>query len=69
MILAHVVTKTTHEGAGVGYEGIDQRLSLGGDQTITMLVLVQVDRFSLYIGLRGVTRGDAPPRSPVCRST
>jgi hypothetical protein len=61
VILAYVVTKTSYEGASMGYEGIVRRLALGADQTIVMLVLVQVDRFLVKIGPRGVMRIDVDP--------
>ncbi|MBA3811677.1 MAG: hypothetical protein H0X27_08575 [Caulobacteraceae bacterium] len=58
VILAYVVTNTSHEGASVAYEGIVQQLALNDDQTITMLVLSRVDRFLLRITSQGIQRVD-----------
>lgn len=58
VILAYVVTKTAYGGASVAYEGIVQQLAMDDDQTITMLVLGQVDRFLVRITDRGVERID-----------
>jgi hypothetical protein len=62
VILGYVVTKTNHDGASVAYEGIVQQLALDDDQTITMLVLVQVDRFLVRITEHGVKRIDEDHR-------
>jgi len=60
-IIAFVVTKTEHEGATVGYQGIVDQLALGDHQTITMLALSRVDRFLLKVTARGVSRVDQTP--------
>jgi hypothetical protein len=66
VILAYVVTKTSHDGASVAYEGIVQQLALDDDQTITMLVLRRVDRFLVRITDRGVVRTDED-HQPIAR--
>jgi hypothetical protein len=66
VILAYVVTKTSHEGANVAYEGIVQQLALDDDQTITMLVLRRVDRFLVRITNKGVVRTDED-HQPIAR--
>jgi len=66
VILAYVVTKTSHEGASVAYEGIVQQLALDDDQTITMLVLRRVDRFIVRITDQGVVRMDED-HQPIAR--
>jgi hypothetical protein len=58
VIVGYVVTKTSHEGASIAYEGTVQQLAIDDDQTITMLVLVQVDRFIVRITEHGVQRID-----------
>jgi hypothetical protein len=59
-ILAYVVTKTSHEGANIAYEGVVQQLAVDDDQVITMVVLGQVDRFLVRVTARGVERTDEP---------
>ena len=56
VILAYVVSRTSHEGASVAYQGMVQQLAMDDDQTITMLVLRQVDRFLVRITDQGVER-------------
>lgn len=56
VIVGYVVTKTSHDGASIAYEGAVQQLAIDDDQTITMLVLVQVDRFLVRITEHGVMR-------------
>jgi hypothetical protein len=51
-------TKTEHALPADEVQGIVRRLALRADQTIVMLVLVQVDRFLVKIGPRGVMRID-----------
>lgn len=58
VILAYVVTKTSHDGANIAYEGMVQQLAMDDDQTITMLVLRRVDRFLVKITRSGVRRID-----------
>jgi hypothetical protein len=58
VILAFVVTKTSHDGASIAYEGMVQQLALDDDQTIRMLVLGRVDRFLVRITGKGVERVD-----------
>jgi hypothetical protein len=62
VVLAYVVTKTTHDGSSLAYQGIVQQLAVDDDQTISMLVLGQVDRFLVRITNSGVERlDDAQP--------
>ncbi len=58
VIIAYVMTKTSDAGASVAYEGIVQQLALDDDQTITMLVLRNVDRFLIRVTGRGIERVD-----------
>jgi hypothetical protein len=55
-VVAYVVTRTEHEGASIAYEGIVRQLAKDDDQTITMLVLINVDRFLVKITDAGVER-------------
>jgi hypothetical protein len=49
VVVAYVVSKTSHNGASIAYEGIVDRLALDDDQKVAMLVLSRVDRFTVRI--------------------
>lgn len=55
-VVAYVVTKTSHDGISVAYEGIVQQLALDADQSIKLVVLNEVDRFCVQITDQGVKR-------------
>ena len=59
-VVAYVLTKTSHEGLTVAYEGTVQQLALDEDQSIKLVVLNDVDRFLLRISDKGLERVDAP---------
>lgn len=68
VILAYVVSKTSEQGSSVAYQGIVQQLAMDEDQTITMLVLRQVDRFLVRITPGGLERIDhVPARPPIAQ--
>lgn len=56
VIVAYVVTKTSHDGASIAFEGIVDRLALDDDQKVAMIVLSQVDRFTVTIESKGGIR-------------
>lgn len=53
VILAYVLTKTSHDGVTLAFEGIVDRLSLDENDLVTMIVLRRVDRFSVRINPDG----------------
>lgn len=57
-VVAYVLTKSSHEGASVAYEGTVQQLALDENQAIKMLVLNDVDRFLVKILDTGIRRFD-----------
>ncbi len=57
-VVAYVLTKTSHEGFIVAYEGIVQQLALDEDQSIKLVVLNEVDRFMVKISETGLDRVD-----------
>lgn len=64
VVVAYVVSKTSHDGASIAYEGIVDRLALNEDQAVAMIVLSRVDRFTVRIepggGIRRQEGGGAP---------
>lgn len=58
-VVAYVLTKTSHDGASVAYEGTVQQLALDGDQSIKLIVLNDVDRFLVKITENGLERLDS----------
>lgn len=58
-VVAYVLTKTSHDGASVAYEGTVQQLALDGDQSIKLIVLNDVDRFLVKITDTGLERLDS----------
>lgn len=63
VVVAYVVTKTSHDGMSLAYEGLVQQLGLDEDQSVRLVVLSDVDRFLVRIGADGVERvsGDRAP--------
>ena len=63
VVIAYVVTKTSHDGLSLAYEGMVQQLGLDEDQSVRLVVLSEVDRFLVKIGPEGVERvsGDRAP--------
>lgn len=57
-VVAYVLTKTSHDGFIVAYEGIVQQLALDEDQSIKLVVLNEVDRFLVKISETGLDRVD-----------
>ena len=57
-VVAYVLTKTSHEGYIVAYEGTVQQLALDEDQSIKLVVLNDVDRFLVKISETGLDRVD-----------
>lgn len=55
-VVAYVVTKTSHDGISVAYEGVVQQLALDADQSIKLVVLNELDRFCVQITDQGVKR-------------
>jgi hypothetical protein len=49
VVVAYVVSKTSHNGTSIAYEGIVDRLALDDDQKVVMVVLSRVDRFTVRI--------------------
>lgn len=62
-VVAYVLTKTSHEGAAVAYEGIVQQLGLDEDQSIKLVILSEVDRFVVSISPEGIERKDVEASS------
>ncbi|MBI0533057.1 hypothetical protein [Sphingomonas sp. TX0522] len=64
VVVAYVVSKTSHNGTSIAYEGIVDRLALDDDQKVAMVVLSRVDRFTVRIEEDGSVRrhegGGAP---------
>lgn len=58
-VVAYVLTKTSHEGVSVAYEGVVQQLALDGDQSIKLVVLNEVDRFLVKVTETGLERIDS----------
>ncbi len=58
-VVAYVLTKTSHEGASIAYEGVVQQLALDDDQSIKLVILNEVDRFLVKITEQGIERLDA----------
>lgn len=58
-VVAYVLTKTSHEGASVAYEGPVQQLTLDDNQAIRTIVLNDVDRFLVKITKSGIRRLDS----------
>lgn len=58
-VVAYVLTKTSHDGLTVAYEGIVQQLTLDDDQSIKLIVLNEVDRFLVSLSNNGLKRVDA----------
>lgn len=55
-VTAYVLTKTSHEGASVAYEGTVQQLALDEDQSIKLVILNEADRFLVKITEAGSER-------------
>ncbi|MBV1692230.1 hypothetical protein KRR38_32360 [Novosphingobium sp. G106] len=55
-VVAYVLTKTSHDGISVAYEGTVQQIALDGDQSIKLVVLNDVDRFLVRISDAGLVR-------------
>jgi hypothetical protein len=62
-VVAYVLTKTSHDGAAVAYEGIVQQLALDEDQSVKLVILSDVDRFVVSISLEGIERKDVEASS------
>jgi hypothetical protein len=58
-VVAYVLTKTSHEGFSVAYEGVVQHLALDEDQSVKLIILGEVDRFLVNVSKRGLKRIDA----------
>ena len=58
-VVAYVLTKMSHEGLTVAYEGTVQQLALDEDQSIKLVILNDVDRFLVRISDRGLDRVDS----------
>ena len=53
-----MLTKTSHDGFIVAYEGTVQQLALDEDQSIKLVILNDVDRFLVKISESGLDRVD-----------
>ena len=64
LIVGYVVTKMSHDASTVAYEGIVDRVALDDNQAVAMIVLRNVDRFTVRIEEDGSIKrygGDMKP--------
>lgn len=52
-VLGYVLTRTAHDGTSLAFEGTVERLALGADQQVAMIVLGRVERFAVRIDGEG----------------
>ena len=65
VVVAYVVSKTSHNGTNIAYEGIVDRLALDDDQKVAMVVLSRVDRFTVRIEEDGSVKRYEGGGSPI----